>query len=297
MTTLASRPRPTSKKAAFTLIELLVVIAIIALLVGILLPALGKARDSARGVQCQTNVRSIVTALTLYSNDWKAKFPPNDDTAVVPPGQLRPYWYDTERIGVYLPQVIRNDSGSTINETVGGGVMVCPNHNSAARSYSMNQWASSNLRGNNGNNNSRPWDANVNFTSQMLLVGEAWGRQPPAAGAERLFFTVSTIGAQGLPGERFGGGAGVADALPINSSNAEPDADRSPTGGLGISYIPYYRHPRRSGNTYARTGGAHLGFADAHVAVWKPEDLFNRTAPFKSTYKVLWAPNDREYEQ
>ena len=285
------------KHRGFTLIELLVVIAIIALLVGILLPALGKARDASRGVLCQANIRSISTAQVLYSNDFKSKFPVNND-GTPPPGQLRPYWYDTDRIGRYLPQVVRNDSGTTINETVGGGVMTCPNHTSAARSYSMNQWASSNIRGSGNRFTSQPFDANVNFSSSMLLMGEAWGRQPsPAGSAERLFFTVSTVGAQGQPGERFGAGMGTPDALPIDSGNAEPDASSSPAGGMGISYLPYYRHPRSKRDTFSTVSGStHIGFVDTHVAAWAPQDLFIRSAPFKSTYKVLWSVNDRDLE-
>ena len=58
-------------RKAFTLIELLVVIAIIALLVGILVPALGQARKSARAVACAANLRGMGQGLVLYNNDHK----------------------------------------------------------------------------------------------------------------------------------------------------------------------------------------------------------------------------------
>lgn len=60
---------------AFTLIELLVVISIIALLIGILLPALGAARTTARRSQCLSNVRGIGQAVNLYINDFKQHYP------------------------------------------------------------------------------------------------------------------------------------------------------------------------------------------------------------------------------
>ncbi len=87
------------KKKGFTLVELLVVIAIIALLMGILMPALARVRQIAFRMVCGTNLSGIGKAMLIYSNDYEDEFPRAGGRNSIWQGPVD--WLALSRFGAY----------------------------------------------------------------------------------------------------------------------------------------------------------------------------------------------------
>ena len=101
----ATRPR----RAAFTLVELLVVIGIIAVLVGILLPSLSRARQSAQSVACASNLRQLYTATEIYASMFKGYMLPS--TAGTGSSQSFSWW-GVDVLGATFGVKRANNSGA-----------------------------------------------------------------------------------------------------------------------------------------------------------------------------------------
>jgi prepilin-type N-terminal cleavage/methylation domain-containing protein/prepilin-type processing-associated H-X9-DG protein len=126
-----------AKLSPFTLIELLVVIAIIAVLAAMLLPALNKAKDSARGIQCVSNERQAMQLVQAYLGDCRDTYPPANSSKTIL-GSVNGSWLP------FLLSLYQTSSGSSPYEcynlarkyvNTGKGFARCPKRQQPDAAY------------------------------------------------------------------------------------------------------------------------------------------------------------------
>jgi len=165
-------------KRAFTLVELLVVIAVIAILASIFLPVLSRAKEKARTVQCISNVRQMLVALSLFVDDYghyPLGFGPSPDSVGSVYGQswqdtLSPYLSDKTSNSLFV--AIRCPSYKQYGTfAVGSGAIYVPN---SIYAYSSGTPWSLTPTPNDASNPKYLQESSVVVPAQMIALGDAY---------------------------------------------------------------------------------------------------------------------------
>lgn len=219
---------------AFTLIELLVVIAIIAILAGLLLPGLHRAKAAAKSAKCKSNLRQLGMALVMYADD-QGKYPFSDN------GPWQVTWFG--RLLPYAAQPAPPPAGTVWYEHVFPGVFLCPGDN---------------LR-----------DGYIGLAEYIIRgerVAVLTNRNPVHGSyAYNGFGTVRTVSRDSVkPEERLGLGGGISEAQVAAPADMIAMGCQWSLGNWDRLLTPA---PSSSAETIGRThnGMANILFADSHV--------------------------------
>jgi prepilin-type processing-associated H-X9-DG protein/prepilin-type N-terminal cleavage/methylation domain-containing protein len=262
--------------SGFTLVELLVSMGIIATLMGMLMPAFGRARAQANLISCMSRERQLLQALSAYAAMSRGRYPPN--TVSPSPGC---FWNDSALLGIKSDTLYSTDTPGTNV----GTIFTCPMDQFSVRTYAMNVWASSfvfiaplptSIRSTWAKSGSF-WNQGVRRAPSMILLTETWSSALEQNG---IYKCGNCIGESAVdPAARFGANGGVSPALnegPWGTANSE------------VSFA-LHRIPSNKGGTQP-SGRVNIGFADGHVATEAQTDLVNPAGQL--TGVAYWSPLD-----
>lgn len=235
-----------NRSQGFTLIELLTVIAIIGILAAIIIPTVGRVRESARDVTCKSNLRQLGLAVQLYANE-RGYYPPSvsggmaESRGGAPAGRL---W--SVQLRPYL-----NEKGEVLGALGNSSLIVCPTApvrppEGNVSSFSANPGVMPDLSTSATGTAVR--SGAVKRPSQVIILGDAIQRDPQ--GAHSNFWSVPDM----TGGDEFSWGSEAQGQTPIQTGS---DVD-----GINEAQIRY-RH----------SGRANVVFADAHVGAFRKGEI------------------------